>query len=744
MFRIQLSFIAGIVISIHSIFSTETSSLLTKTETFLERSGCVTHVQSETVFKKALEYSHSYTMCPDRLKHMIYKFISIQTSSAEISLEFMSRTNYRSIFNNIRFTPSCTALFLNRPVTASKKLTAGGTFLQITSDIFSPVWTSIPKYNLTLNFHYVAPDYIFAFAAIPRLTSSTTVYIKVVNYMEHSKILVFVKTSPIENYFDQTPPSKWMTLHGCAECEKSKLILSEGLRIRRKKDIYLYFDAASKLLTLEIRPTHLDYYTTTTGTKAAAKFILGDMSEKPIANEVCPYRFMKYKKEPLRFETDECVFTLFGVWNNLSALGLGYIRQNVGQNIFVKHKYQIPLGMFNIPVVYHADGIRFSVILSEKDYQRNDIGTAMSSPFEKTIWLVFLANFVILNIFLKVATKKNECIFWTLSVLLEQGDSQFANKRNTVPALVVWLLGAIFVRNLYCFSLYDCITYITTPTNIPEIFSELFTASESDKLLILSDLPTFMKFKQDQQRLFNSTGIKHNESKLMENVYSPISRSTKDFLADFGEMLATMRLNCFKGIDVSGIVKHSEKICQIQDRFAVLYSLVGRNEYLGWNWKYLKLIFHLVGNRKIKEERTQSISQWTPRLWTFHRNYFLDTFQLFLEGNFQSGISSIIIEEVETLMQLRLIKTLRRKGTLRKNWSFYTYSYNVVRHQTLEDNDPSNQTGVMIAMNMNEFQQCLGLFYLCIAFGLACFLLEICVDMFRRVVGCVILAVNCS
>lgn len=379
-----------------------------------------------------------------------------------------------------------------------------------------------------------------------------------------------------------------------------------------------------------------------------------------------------------------CLKQIFFQWQNITSKKLYFHLAKVLLPDYQTQPDFASKGAFPLSFGVEIDGLRFSVVLGKHEQNEMNPLTILGSPFETSTWILFLCSiggvFILLSITRKVESGK--LLYWTISVIFEQGDSMLPGIRAGNNCLVIfsWLWGLCILRHFYTSEMCSKMTAIPEPQNIPTSFEMLLKENKKPIHIIAVKTITTQLFK-----LVNSTTWSKmtGNNKTTEKVAIEESLLNKMMIIrlggkyngkTFSQFFDGSFVRCESYWNRINLLNDKNpKSCCLSNRFVWIEDLVGRRSL--YSPKYTKVLLGVFGKRVIKENIDPPIFV-RHRMWAIRRKYFFfDQFNRLLSWFAESGISEKFSEGLDIAKLNRSISGANQNGLVK---NVYSFSKNIV------------------------------------------------------------------
>ncbi|CAL8128323.1 unnamed protein product [Orchesella dallaii] len=159
-------------------------------------------------------------------------------------------------------------------------------------------------------------------------------------------------------------------------------------------------------------------------------------------------------------------------------LAVGNRHQHFG-SAYNKYPY-----IFTYATSFH--GFRYLVFVDVEQLEKANFVDvrALLRPFPTIVWLLVIASTAFIVLALMVASDRGlqNPVFYTVSLLLEQGDANLQTKSHVIPTvLFVWLFVSFILRLLYTSSVYSFLT-VEPELVLPQSFEDCLNETTFFKL----------------------------------------------------------------------------------------------------------------------------------------------------------------------------------------------------------------------------------------------------------------------
>ncbi|CAL8072366.1 unnamed protein product [Orchesella dallaii] len=336
-----------------------------------------------------------------------------------------------------------------------------------------------------------------------------------------------------------------------------------------------------------------------------------------------------------------------------------------------------------IPFGIEFHGFRYAVFVADKNLNIQTDWLALLYPLSKESWICIGVAIAVTSLVLKI-TGLNSPLFWTISVVLEQGDNQLAhmNRKNLILASG-WLFASVIFRNLYASTMYSFLAVEPTPSHIPTSFQDLVLGSDM-KIVGIGPRNFIIKY------LLSSYG--HNKSENggdFQSIYKSVYSRLRYFSGDrvkFNIMPLIRGLSLFQEVkcfaskenETNTIMQMGNSIVYKEtfEKFAMIYNTMEE----GWeSWRNVHLIgfeslMTIFGKRKHFKNANKPV-MYDAFLWYARgRYFFMESFQHVLASLVESGLSYHFENHHLISNRAKIFAYINTNGKFNKTWNFYTLS----------------------------------------------------------------------
>lgn len=318
-----------------------------------------------------------------------------------------------------------------------------------------------------------------------------------------------------------------------------------------------------------------------------------------------------------------------------------------------------------LSVAIQSDEIKFFVMHSLDEEKRYKTLSALSFPFQPSVWVCLLASILFALLIVELADsssgKSYNATFWLLSVLVEQDVYLNVVTTNWSGYFVatVWTLGMFVLRLFYTGDIYVGLTQHYIPTNVPRSFLELFHYNFDQKdfpLRIFSDKYVTGMINYELQKLDYLNKTHSMDGEIKENLKTLYLEEETVLSAIFNISEGKQTAAEFDTGWRQQKVKTSNY--QTKGRVALLYNTVPAAEiYRNGAWFLKEVLLTIIGRRKMVHNIVTSSPLFTNLILWSSTNFFssfLRDFEKVTSGIGESGFLEIFGNIQKTLIQRRV------------------------------------------------------------------------------------------
>lgn len=454
-------------------------------------------------------------------------------------------------------------------------------------------------------------------------------------------------------------PTWAKTLIGCYTCDKSKLLNTIDI------------EQLSLTIVFADDPVHISCHEANTKLNNFGNHESANAFMEYSPSVQCLEQMAKYKGNQFTFE--DCILHTFLNWQNTFQIFHWSLRQilrfknpSVSPSTFSTSFY--PRSKHYIPFGVQFDGIKYAVVLGINEKfdirEENSIHSAIFSSFSVRTWVLLVASLIGGSFILHSNGKAGvfKSVFWSVSILLEQGDSNQRGIRvcNNYIIIVCWTFSVLLIKNLYSSNLCSLMTKVPGPSSVPDTIQELFFGEPANINIIadyqiITDMYKKLKlWYRVKNPYFNDTDAENFAANYFFRVQSPPPNFNFDSLSTYvANVILGKSIKCQANLIRSYLqdARYSfNDSCSTFERFSVLYKS-GKQLHTALKQRYLLLMYDVFGKRPTVRNINDPLFLPDPILWTVKKQYFFDRFQFYIASLVETGIMAKLESNLDLSIQ---------------------------------------------------------------------------------------------